>query len=439
MGQYNANTVTEQFKRTFKESTLNAMGKASRLCQREREVTPWRLMLALVEAFSNATVDSIADIQRTFNALCGTQVRYKPFHNQLVKAGFAKFMRAAFCHLLDELACNVLRFTPDSPFSKFKRIRIQDGTSFALKGTLADTWPGRFTTVSPAAVELHVDFDLMSEMVNRVELTCDSASERASLPAAQELNGELLLADRGYFGTRYLRDVAQAGGFFIVRGKRNINPLIIKATGPDGQEIEAFEEQPLKAVKHRLWQYECLDLTVCFTLREKHCGEQPFQCRVLVHPNLNTDETPRYLVTNLAPELFSTGQLSDGYRLRWQIELLFKEWKSHGNLHAFDTGKPHIAEGLIWASLCAATVTRYCAHMTQRIRRIPMSTRTVAKCIHHVLPDGIYDLMHKPHRVKQSVERAIAYLAANARRAHPIRDRTTGRLKTGLAHAYCRA
>ncbi len=437
MGPFDASTVTKQFKRTFKESTLNEMGKATRLCRREREVTPWRLMLSLIEALSSATVDSIADIQRTFNALCGTHVQYKPFHNQLVKAGFPQFVRAVLCRLLDELACNVLRFTPESPFARFHHIRIQDGTSFALKSSLSDTWPGRFTTISPAAVELHVDFDLMSEMVNRVELTPDSASERASLPAAQGLTGDLLLADRGYFGAPYLQAVDTAGGGFIVRGKSDMNPLILKAIRSDGREVKRFRNRRLKEVKHLLSKYECLDLTVRFT--GNTLDQKQFECRLVVHPNLRGNETPRYLVTNLDPEDFSPEQISDGYRLRWQIELLFKEWKSHGNLRAFDTGKHTIAEGLIWASLCAATVTRYCAHMTQRIRRVAMSTRTVAKCIRHVLRDVLYDLMHRPRQLHHSVERTIDYLAANGRRAHPKRDRKTGRLKQGIEHAYCRA
>ena len=441
MGQFDTSTVTKQFKRTFKEATLNDMGKATRLCRREREVTPWRLMMSLIEALSSTTADSIADIQRTFNALCETHVQYKPFHNQLVKPGFPEFVRAVFGRLLDELACDVLRFTPDSPYARFTSIRIQDGTSFALKSTLAPIWPGRFTTVSPAAVELHVDFDLMSEMANRVELTPDSAPERASLPAPQELAGELFLADRGYFGLEYLRAVDEAGGFFIVRGKADINPLIIKASRADGREIKRFRHQRLKDVRHALSKHDCLDLQVRFTLRSKNKSEPPksFECRIVVHPDLCGDKVARYLVTNLDPAAFSPEQVSDGYRLRWQIERLFKEWKSHANLRAFDTAKPNIAEGLIWASLCAATVTRYCAHMTQRIRRVAMSTRTVAKCIHHVLGDVLYDLMHRPQQLHHSIERAIDYLADNARRAHPKRDQRNGRLKSGLAHAYCRA
>lgn len=431
MGHIDASTVVKQFKRTFDESSLNELGKATRLCRRERDATPYRLMLALIQSFAAGPLDSIASIHRAFNALCERQMCYKPFHNQLAKAGFAHFTRQMLTRLLNELACSVLHFTPDSPFARFKEIRIQDGTSFAVKSTLADTFPGRFTTISPAAVELHVSFELTSEMVNQVTLSADSAAERHYLPPPEDLVEELLLADRGYYSKDYLRALHVAGGSFIVRAKSNMNPVICKAFGPDGGEIKAFRNQPLKAVKGRLNKYQCLDLDVRFG--DEH-DDDVFNCRLVVHPHLREDGAVRYLVTNLERESFSTEQISDGYRLRWQIELLFKEWKSHADLHAFDTSNPNIAEGLIWASLCAATLKRYCAHVTQRIARVAISTRIVAKCIHHVLGDVLYDLMHQPKRLRSSVERAIAYLAENARRAKPERDRKTGRGKLGLVH-----
>ena len=49
------------------------------------------------------------------------------------------------------------------------------------------------------------------------------------------------------------------------------------------------------------------------------------------------------LMTNLPRDEFSVQQVMDAYRLRWQIELLFKEWKSYANLHAFGTSNPAIA------------------------------------------------------------------------------------------------
>jgi hypothetical protein len=425
--------MTRQFKRTFGEQRLNELGKIARFCRRERQVTPFRLALSLIESFASGTVKCIADIHRGFNALCDSDVQYKPFHNQLGKRQFPVFVRLLLSRLLNELACEVLRFAPQSPFARFDHIRIQDGTSFAVKRTLAETFPGRFTTISPAAVELHVDLDLMSEMMNRVVLSPDSSAERHFLPAVEEVTGGLLLGDRGYYANPYLQALDAAGGFFIVRGKSNLNPLILRAIAADGREVKRLRNRRLKEVAGRLSKYEHLDMKVRFGRTE---GSFEFECRLVVHPNLRKDDTPRYLVTNLEPEVFTPQHISDGYRLRWQVELLFKEWKSHANLHAFDTSNPYIAEGLIWASLCAATLKRYCAHMTQRLANVAMSTQIVAKCIHHVLGDVLHALIHQPRQLNANVARAVEYLANNARRAHPKRDRRTGRLKLGLEHVY---
>ncbi len=430
MERIEASTMTRQFKRTFGEQTLNELGKMARFCRRERQVTPFRLALSLIESFAGGTVKCIADIQRGFNALCESDVQYKPFHNQLAKRQFPTFVRLLLSRLLNELACEVLRFAPESPFARFDHIRIQDGTSFAVKRTLAETFPGRFTTISPAAVELHVDLDLMSEMMNRVVLSPDSAAERQFLPDVEEVTGGLLLGDRGYYGNPYLQALDAAGGFFIVRGKSNINPLILRAIGADGREVKRLRNRRLKEVAGRLSKYEHLDMKVRFG---RTAGS--FECRLVVHPNPRENK-PRYLVTNLEPEVFTPQHISDGYRLRWQVELLFKEWKSHANLHAFDTSNPYIVEGLIWASLCAATLKRYCAHMTQRLANVAMSTQIVAKCIHHVLGDVLHALIHQPRRLNANVARAIEYLANNARRANPKRDRRTGRLKLGLEQVY---
>lgn len=426
-----ANTMVRVFKNTFGKETLNELGKLSRFCQREREVTPFRLALSLVESFAGGSVRCIADIQRTFNALCESTVQYKPFHNQLAKRQFPVFMRLLLSRMLNGLACEVLRFGPESPFAQFHAIRIQDGTSYALKPTLAETFPGRFTTVSPAAVELHVDLDLLSETMNRVVLSADSEAERQFLPEPEELVGELLLGDRGYYSKAYQQRVDEAGGYFIIRGKSDINPLIVHAIAPDGRELKGLREQRLKTVSATLSRYESVDITARFG-----AGKQAFECRLVVHPNLRQDDTPRYLLTNLERTAFTPQHISDGYRLRWQIELLFKEWKSHANLRSFDTSNPHIAEGLIWASLCTATLKRYCAHMAQRAGEVAVSTQIVAKCIHHVLSDVLRALIHHPSKLNANITRALEYLANNARRPHPQRDRRTGRLKLGLVHVY---
>ena len=290
--------------------------------------------------------------------------------------------------------------------------------------------PSLFTATNPAAVELHVSLDLLTGMVNFATLTPDTDAEAQHLPGAQEVAGGLLLADRGYFKKQYLMDVDRAGGSFIVRGKANMNPTVRHAYRHDGTEIKAWQDKPLKELKHSLKRYDSVDMDV-----EYRCENETLRCRLIVSTRPD-DATPRYLVSNLGRAQFSVAQLGDAYRLRWQIELLFKEWKSYSNVHAFGTRKETIVEGFIWASLCAATLKRYWAHVTQRLRHVAMSTRKVAMCVHHVLYDILRAMLHHPRRLNVAITRAIDYLSRNAKRAHPKRDERTGRQKLGLVHVY---
>ena len=77
-------TVTRQFKRTFDEGMLNELGKRTRLCQRERTVTPFRLALSLIEVFASPRVPCIADLHRGFNALCEESERWSQLFRQFL-------------------------------------------------------------------------------------------------------------------------------------------------------------------------------------------------------------------------------------------------------------------------------------------------------------------------------------------------------------------
>lgn len=427
MEQKHLMAVTRQFKQVFSESRLNELGKSVGFCHRQREVTPYRLVLSLLNGLSVGKVKSLADLQRGFNALCERGVQYKPFHNQLSKSQFPDYMRGLCEWLMTRLTGEVLRVAPDSPYARFERIVLHDGTSFGLKSGLASVFPGRFTALKPAAVELHVSYELLSESVEQVTLTADSEAEVHHVPEPASLSGGLLLADRMFFMREYLSEVESEGGDFLVKARGTLNPIIDKAYRADGKQIKTWVGKSLKQVMHRFRREQALDLDVTWSLSKK----KTFSARLIVTWD-KENHCPRYLVTSLDRESFSVMQVIDGYRLRWQIELLFKEWKSYANLHAFATNNPYIAEGLIWASLCAALLKRYCAHTTQRLFKVPISTQKVAMSMQHVLLDIMYALLHTPTILVHMIERGLTYLAYNAQRAHPKRDERLGRLKLGL-------
>ena len=145
-----------------------------------------------------------------------------------------------------------------------------------------------------------------------------------------------------------------------------------------------------------------------------------------------TQKTFVYLHTNLVRVEFSAREVGTLYRLRWQIELFFKECKSHANLHGFDTELSAIAEGLIWASLLAVVLTRSITHAAQLVVGRELSTQRAASCAKHFLDDVLRALLENASRVASAVRRACMFLRENSLRAHPARDRKRGRLAAGL-------
>jgi hypothetical protein len=409
--------------RALSVDEVNQLGRDTGQAERLRTVTPHRLFLAVVSTLGSGRVESLADLLRAFNYQNDVDVAYKAFYNRLARVGFAAFMQQMLARLIDQLRLETLTPTGQRAVARFNDIVIHDGSSFALKPALSGAFPGRFTAVEPAAVEVHATFSGFADEVSRVQIAPDAHAERPFLPDPATLTDRLLLADRGYPSVDYFEAVAAHGGAFIVRLTRNADPEI-RAAWVEGRRV------PVSRGTRLAWMIaqhagQRLDLDVVF-----HRGARLVDFRVVVLPGRETTMTR--LCTNLPRTPFSVDLVSRLYRFRWQIELLFKEWKSYANLHEFDTANAHIAEGLMWASLCAAVLKRFLAHAAQRAGGgIAISTRRVAMCAHHIL-DALIVALLGGAGLRAALRRGLAYLLRNARRANVDRDRRTGRLQAGL-------
>jgi hypothetical protein len=134
------------------------------------------------------------------------------------------------------------------------------------------------------------------------------------------------------------RDLDRHGGFCIVRSTSKRNPRVLEAYREDGQRLASCQDRALQAILSKCPKRQRSGLEVEW-LRK---GE-PFRPRLIVRWNL---ETTRFddLVTNLPHDRDAIRTICRGYKRRWHMELLLKEWKSSTNLHKFDTEKDTMAE-----------------------------------------------------------------------------------------------
>ncbi|MFT5433614.1 MAG: hypothetical protein ACI9OJ_004320, partial [Myxococcota bacterium] len=236
---------------------------------------------------------------------------------------------------------------------------------------------------------------------------------------------KLVMADRAYEGVGYCRDVDAASGHFIIRFKSNIDPKIRFIDVPEGDPLHRLQGRKFKDVRKQFWGRD-VDMDVVFKKRGR-----PIELRAVLtwNPQLNQH---MILMTNLGRDEAPLAVVRALYRLRWQVELLFKEWKSYANLHRFSTTKAPIAEGLLWIAIAAAVLKRFFAHATQRLLgTVAISTRIVAMAANDFIRDILVARSHAGG-LRLAFTALVHHLALVAPRAHPKRDKKTGRLAMGL-------
>jgi hypothetical protein len=402
--------------------------------RRHRGIPTSALVPSLLASLGSRKVETLADLHRDFQASNESTVNYKPFYEKLDKPGFVRVMKTVFSNVLGLLRLQMLKPTRSSPLGGFEDVIIHDGSSVTFHDALREVFPSRFTKVHPAGAELHVTLSLREQAAGKVQLAPDKESERKYQPPAASLRNKLLLADRGYRSAAYFSEIDQAGGFFAVRIDSTSNPTVDRVLS-GSKRLRRQIGRPLNEALAHAPSSECADLMVTLPAR----GDRPacsfrlvVQKRRCRRDHKHKDTWMR-IMTNVSPQRLSKQQLLQAYRLRWQIELFFKELKSYANLRRFCTRKKAIAEGLVWASLATIALKRYFAHACQLNRRIAaISSRRVAMCAHTFLPQVLLLLQNNSPRLTSALERTFAFLSVSARRANPSHERRHGLLALGL-------
>src|SRR6266705_5837627 len=419
-------TMANKFQSVLDADVLNERGKQLGFSKRERLLTPFRFGLSVVASLATEQVITIADLHRQFNELWELDTDYKAFYKQLLKSTAPEFFRTSLCHIMGQLTMKVLGFEAGQALSEFNRLILQDGSSFALHEALADVFPGRFNAVRPAAVALHCTWDVLQDAPITIALSPDTDSEHDYRPAPESLRGDVFLADRGSLDLTYLRDIDRHGGFFLVRSTSNLNPRVIAAYREDGQRLTSCQDRDFQAITSKFPKQQRAELAV-----EGLIEGEPFRGRLIVRWNPETTCFD-YLLTNLPQDRYTIRIICLGYKLRWQVELLFKEWKSYTNLHKFDTEKATICEALIWASLAASAVKRFLAHAAEHLLEVAISTRKASMPSAYNLPKLFRALRYgNGPWYRRAFQEMIHSLGRNAKRAHPERDARTGRSRLG--------
>jgi hypothetical protein len=331
--------VAALLRKLLSEGTLESIARETRFVQRKRIVTAGGVFWAFIVTLGAHSTEYISDVLRALNAREGLAVRYKPFWNRLARRAFPMFMKTVFLRMCRDFATRTVERYVGSVAGLFSEILIDDGSSFAVADGLRRHFPGRFTTTNPAAIELHAHMDLLSNNVRSVTVAPDKEGERRFLPSPESLPPRSLsLRDRGYVDLAYFEALARRGAFMICRAIERMTPTIEEVL--DGVVPRARRKwcgRRLKDLGIKKLRQD-LDLIVRFDRQ----GEPSIRLRLVIRAPRERKKKGVWLLTNV-PRTVPASDIALLYRLRWQIELLFKDWKSYANLRGLETEHASIA------------------------------------------------------------------------------------------------
>jgi hypothetical protein len=234
------------------------------------------------------------------------------------------------------------------------RLRLIDATTLSAPGSRGTDW------------RLHVAYDLEDMRISEVELTDGHGGE--SLTRFDLKPGEVAIADRGNAKAPDLAAVEAKGADYIVRTGWNATRLRTP-TGADFDLLAAVHDMTERTVRE-------FQLTIALDRAEKQLlparlvalRKSDVEAEASIRrarkesrrhgktPQPETLEAAKYvfLLTSLTPDDVTAEEILALYRLRWQIELLFKRLKSLLRIDELPNKHPAAARCWILANLLAA-------------------------------------------------------------------------------------
>jgi hypothetical protein len=320
---------------------LDELARECHVVIRTREFTGRTLLLMIVVTLLRKPDATWADFHDTAGRL-GLEVTRAAVEKRFAAGQpLVEFFRKALERVLRQSVIG----DPSSVelLQPFTAVLIGDATTIALPDEMADLFPGcgGAAGTSRAALKLQVLWDLKTGQLVELAVEPGRASDAKSPIAVEEAAaGTLLVYDLGYFDVSRFAALDAQGAKFISRLQHGTDVFHTDGDYLDlvtlfrGQRASLVDRMILLGATARL----CCRL-IAIRVPDEVANRRRQQAREKAKKK-GREPSAEYLellgwslfVTNCKAEDLTWKAVVVLYRARWQIELLFKLWKSHNQL-----------------------------------------------------------------------------------------------------------
>lgn len=416
-----AGKVKEKLARLFAPEYLESLARQSRFMQRASSKLPGQDFCALMttEMLDNAAVSlgGMCDIlqQRGPQATMTPQALQQRLNTPQAVA----YMREALQRVLHAQLEPVYAQLPAALLASFGRVFLEDSTQCCLHEKLADAFKGSGGSASRSAVKIDVLSELLHCQLHDLTVPDGRAADQGHATAiiAHLRAGDLVVRDLGYFSVEALQQITTKEAWFLSR----LSPRVaVYASAEASAPALALVDH----VQPHADQPPVVELAVYLGLRRLPCRVLAYRLpeEVVEQRRRNAYETARkkgrtptaaylhwlqygWYLTNVGAAVWTAAVVATVYRIRWQIELLFKQWKSLLHIHVLTGTRPErihcFLYGRLMAIMMLMQVCSYASWYASTVLRREISRHKLILWLQrkgrfaHALQDGTTDTLYR--------------------------------------------
>lgn len=350
--------IPRELKRLFADETIERLARETGFIQRERIVHSVAFFWSLVLGFGTELQRTLAGLREGYIEMTGDEMAESSWHGRFTPA-LVRFLHACVLHALQQTADDAARQLGEK-LQRFRDVIIYDTTVIRLHASLAKRWPATRSRVVAAGIKVGLLISAVANGPKSVTIHSERTPEIKTLRVGPWVKDHILLFDLGFYKFQLFAKIKEYGGSFVSRLKENGDPLILRSLKVHrGQAIDLAGKR-WKEVKGRLTR-EVLDVEVEVAFRRRqYRGQQSSDTLVLRLVGIADEKTGEYHVylTNIPSDVLTAEEVAALYRVRWEVELVFKELKSQYALDQIKTTKPYAVLGLVWTAILTLIVSR---------------------------------------------------------------------------------
>ena len=325
------NNMLDVLKQCFEKSVPSQDGRTT--------INPLEFIICLVFCYlGDSKTFALEAIRRFMKATLNKEISRSSFWERLAGDRLKNYLRRVVAELMVTFMSPLTRGHQLLKQLGVTDIWLHDSSSITLCASAEEHFPG---TRTAAGIKWHASFDLLRGMLTWFQLTPTATHDRNCFPAVELLKGKLIIFDLGYWDYGLLYAIEKAGGFFLSRLKSNAVIHIAKVIQGLPKQVvgQALLSLNLSHKKGNIIE------VITTKIYEGHL----LSYRVIGFWN-PVEKGYHWYITNLVAAAYLIYPL---YRLRWQIELIFKACKNSLNANQITSGDANIIESLLLASIAA--------------------------------------------------------------------------------------